>query len=62
MRTGSGITGVGVPIGLNKKMQGRLTMGMLARMQDERKEMAEMFCLSTENDFEKVKQVMQDKE
>ena len=61
MRKGKGITGIGVPIGINEKMSGRLTLGMLARMEDARTQAIEEFEIKTDDEFGKIKQLLKKK-
>ena len=61
MRKGRGITGIGVPIGINEKMSGRLTLGMLARMEDARAQAIEEFEIKTDDEFGKIKQLLKKK-
>ena len=52
VRKGKGITGTGVS-NLNPHLSGRLTLGMLNKMHEMRKD--DQFAIPNDNEFEKIK-------
>ena len=58
VRKGKGITGTGT-FDIKPHLSGRLTMGMLKKMEEARKD--EMFVVEVDNEFDRVKELLENR-